>query len=198
MDKSARCHNHSDRNAHSFCHSCRRWFCVDCLNEGPDFYYCNDLLCKAGLDEEVAVAIQNQPGFCEKCLSETTDQSAGSTFTLNFVFGTRLMGKKDPCQICGSVVASVWIWFLFPIFETGRYRVIYMDDGKYLSRELKKESRPVPTSNVIGAGSRPSDKCCQSCRKKIGFFDSVWLRNGLTVCDSCKNSEDFPGSCNGV
>jgi ankyrin repeat protein len=43
-----KCYNHPDRIALSFCHSCGRYFCEECLVEGIEYYYCKAPECQAG------------------------------------------------------------------------------------------------------------------------------------------------------
>ena len=54
------CFTHPTRQALSFCHSCGRYFCSDCLVEGKDFYYCMDETCRGGLRQET-VRISREP-----------------------------------------------------------------------------------------------------------------------------------------
>lgn len=81
-------------------------------------------------------------GFCQKCCAQTTDESPGNTQTINLVFGNRLMGHLDRCNICGSVLQAIWFWFVIPIFPIGKYRVIYLErgmfTGRYIGRKLRK------------------------------------------------------------
>jgi hypothetical protein len=46
------CFTHPTRQALSFCHSCRRYFCSDCLVESEEFYYCKDETCQNELHQE--------------------------------------------------------------------------------------------------------------------------------------------------
>jgi len=79
--------------------------------------------------------------FCEKCLSETTDESPGSTFTMNWLFGTKLSGESHPCSNCGSIIQTKWFIFIIPILKLGKYRVIYLESGffesRFIGRRLK-------------------------------------------------------------
>lgn len=54
MDK--KCIIHQDRDAISFCHSCKNYFCKECLKEGPTFYYCYSEDCQA----ELKIELDNQ------------------------------------------------------------------------------------------------------------------------------------------
>ena len=41
-----KCHNHPNRRALSFCHSCRLFFCQECLIDGGEYYYCKNDRCQ--------------------------------------------------------------------------------------------------------------------------------------------------------
>jgi len=43
---------HPTRQALSFCHSCGRYFCSDCLVESEEFYYCRDEACQKALSQD--------------------------------------------------------------------------------------------------------------------------------------------------
>lgn len=49
------CFTHPTRQALSFCHSCGRYFCSDCLVGSEEFYYCKDETCQNKLREEKLV-----------------------------------------------------------------------------------------------------------------------------------------------
>ncbi len=89
----------------------------------------------------LAQTVRESMGFCEKCWNATTDESPGSTFTFNFLYGTRLHNEGDECPECGSVRASKWFWFLLPVSKLGTYRVIYKTRGilskSWVGRKLK-------------------------------------------------------------
>ena len=50
---SEHCEIHPDREALSFCHSCKRYLCKECLVEGSEYYYCSDEACQEAWKEEV-------------------------------------------------------------------------------------------------------------------------------------------------
>jgi uncharacterized RDD family membrane protein YckC len=54
------CVTHPTRKALSFCHSCGRYFCSDCLVESEEFYYCKDETCQNKLRQE-KVRILSEP-----------------------------------------------------------------------------------------------------------------------------------------
>src|SRR5690554_6928537 len=46
------CTNHPQKQAISFCHNCGNYYCKDCLNEGKEYYYCNNEDCYKKYIEE--------------------------------------------------------------------------------------------------------------------------------------------------
>ena len=40
------CQNHPDREGTCRCHCCRGYFCLDCVDEGPEYYYCKSASCQ--------------------------------------------------------------------------------------------------------------------------------------------------------
>jgi hypothetical protein len=77
-----------------------------------------------------------RPDFCERCISETTDEEPGSTFTFNMI-GTGMFGAADRCRDCHSVIRRKCIQILFPVFTLGRYRVRYVDGTRFMGRKLR-------------------------------------------------------------
>ena len=56
-----KCHNHPQRNALNFCHSCGRYFCSECLTEGETYYYCHSEECQSFLQSELKQVEVNKP-----------------------------------------------------------------------------------------------------------------------------------------
>jgi hypothetical protein len=77
------------------------------------------------------------PGFCEQCLSETTDVSPGGTFTFDMI-GTGMFGAADRCRNCHSVIQGKWIQILFPVWRLAKYRVRYVGPKNYVGRRLSR------------------------------------------------------------
>jgi hypothetical protein len=79
------------------------------------------------------------PNFCEQCQAETTTESAGGTFTVNLVLGTRLMAwGAQPCPRCNSKVMRKWLWVVIPLIPVSpHYRVLYRTRTQYFSRKMK-------------------------------------------------------------
>jgi len=48
-----RCKNHPAREALSFCHSCKQYYCSACLTEGIDYYYCHEPDCQQAYKQEI-------------------------------------------------------------------------------------------------------------------------------------------------
>jgi hypothetical protein len=47
-----RCFNHPDKKSLAPCHSCKKYFCEECLTEGREYYYCGDEQCQALKNQE--------------------------------------------------------------------------------------------------------------------------------------------------
>jgi hypothetical protein len=78
-----------------------------------------------------------QPGFCDACAAETTEGNIGGTYTLNVLFGTRLMSFSKSCTVCHSAVTRKWFWFVLPLFPvSAKYRVLYQKPQTYISRKM--------------------------------------------------------------
>jgi len=54
------CTNHPEKEALSFCHSCGKYYCSDCLTEGKEYYYCNSEVCQAESKKEMENSITFQ------------------------------------------------------------------------------------------------------------------------------------------
>ncbi len=80
------------------------------------------------------------PGYCEVCTLDTTEESLGGTYTLNVLFGTRLMGFSSACPTCGSKVMRKWFWFVLPLFPVSKkYRVLFQTSDKFFSRKIRQQ-----------------------------------------------------------
>jgi Zn-dependent protease with chaperone function len=75
------------------------------------------------------------PGFCNVCTAETTDESPGSTTSVNGI-GTSLRPRGDRCRNCHSVRTRKWFVILFiPVIPLKEYRVRWLDSQRYLGRK---------------------------------------------------------------
>src|SRR3989339_171413 len=64
-----KCSNHLDRDALSFCHACKKYYCSECLVEGSDYYYCSNAQCQAKIGEELTKSVSAKKEHAEKTLS---------------------------------------------------------------------------------------------------------------------------------
>ena len=72
--------------------------------------------------------------FCIECRNTTIEESSGNTYSVNGI-GTKLYGNNHKCSVCGSAVASKYATILFiPVYPLGRYRVLRLPNGGFLSR----------------------------------------------------------------
>ena len=110
------------------CANCNGWFLFGGETEGENRFCCQECF-----------YFFRHPGFCESCTMGTTDEALGGTYTVNLVFGTRLMGFfGDHCATCYSTVKRKWFWFIPPLFPvSAAYRVIYVAPSRYISRKLR-------------------------------------------------------------
>jgi len=72
--------------------------------------------------------------FCPACEAASTSESAGNTFTFNFIYGTKLIGGAKACPICRSVIQTKLFMFAFLWIPLGSYRVIRTSGYTYISR----------------------------------------------------------------
>ena len=94
------CFTHPTRQALSFCHSCGRYFCSDCLVESEEFYYCRDEACQKAL---------SQDSF--RVAEERKIQSVKGTFfkwVANY-------------YVVGLLISVFFIWFGFNTMSWGHH-----------------------------------------------------------------------------
>ena len=97
-------------------------------------------------------------GFCRACWDETIAESAGDCRTVNGV-GTTLEGWAGKCPDCGSVIQTKY-WTLV---SQGRFRVLYTQPSRYLSRRLKPPGRQ-RRSRERDDDDRPARRTLRECR----------------------------------
>ena len=157
------CRNHPGKKALNFCHSCKEYYCENCLEEGKEYYYCKKGSCKeakhfeATVHDEVSrskgtthpkILINEEAvGFCNKCIEETNSQSISKRISIRRAM---LINERKPCEACGSVIMDLkkrlpilsFIWR-----NVGSYRIIktwdldpdalFLHREKFISRETK-------------------------------------------------------------
>jgi len=80
------------------------------------------------------------PGFCDRCVQETTDDPAPST-TLSTLGGSTMFGASDRCGTCHSIVRRhMYLAVMIPIWWKARYRIIYVDQTRYVGRRLRDDA----------------------------------------------------------
>jgi hypothetical protein len=114
MNDRQKCLNHPERHAVSFCHGCGKFFCEECLVEGPEYYYCRRESCMKLYEQAVEAARESQP------IVEPTSQLGlririiGSSISLVQIpwrrrglhFRQRSSSRPltmDPTQVCGGL-----------------------------------------------------------------------------------------------
>ncbi|HEY9167090.1 MAG TPA: hypothetical protein VIS48_13120 [Candidatus Kryptonia bacterium] len=85
MDK---CANHPGKKAYSICRGCGKHYCMSCLDEGKEFYYCRKPTCHELLTKETGADLLPTKIICPDCSSELelTDKERSS--------------KKIHCPVC--------------------------------------------------------------------------------------------------
>lgn len=63
------CYNHSDKKAASLCRGCGKDYCMLCLDEGMEFYYCKEPECQKLLQEELSFMCPANV-VCPNCKAE--------------------------------------------------------------------------------------------------------------------------------
>ncbi len=99
-------------------------------------------------------------GFCDACLAQTTDQSAGNMTQINGIGTMWGFFDKHKCPECGSVVKTKWFTFLFPLIPLDKYRVLFIQQKHtltgYRSRYLARRLKPRVAGEPARQDRRPS------------------------------------------
>jgi hypothetical protein len=106
------------------CTTCHRWVSAGYRQNGDRF--CS-LPCLTYSDQE---------GFCDRCLSETRENHSGDLLVNVNLIGVGMLGRRDRCPSCHSIVQTKWIQVLLPLFPLKKYRVIYTAPDQVVGREL--------------------------------------------------------------
>jgi hypothetical protein len=161
------CSNHPFIKALSFCHSCRKHFCSDCLEEGVEYYYCKHESCiearkqELSIHDEVSKSKESESAkiiiddkvveFCKRCIEETTSDEISISFFSQS--NSKLVNERDRCEQCNSLIMDLRQGIIpgLPFTEIRwSYRIIKtpdLDPGylrlhreKFISRKLKKSN----------------------------------------------------------
>jgi hypothetical protein len=91
--------------------------------------------------------------FCDECESETLDEPAGRIYNHGYLFGDSLLGHRDRCPRCYSIVQRRWLHAILPI-PRAQYRVLYLSGNalhnKFVSRRVNG-----PLGEMVRQGPRP-------------------------------------------
>lgn len=137
------CINHPGKKAYSICFSCKKNFCLGCLIEGYQHYYCSNPNCKIKL--ELELDFKQNTRFCQKCSEETDDVGLGDISSVNLT-GQMFSGKEDICTACTSFVTTVKSSVIgIKIGKGEKFRIIVLElteslsgvQQTFLSRKLK-------------------------------------------------------------
>lgn len=79
--------------------------------------------------------------FCQKCIDETTDKTAGDSVTINEI-GVVLEGSEHRCFECHSVVQRQIFKVIVPVSARALYRVKYVSPNRYFARKLRDDVDP--------------------------------------------------------
>ncbi|MCX6151778.1 MAG: hypothetical protein NTX22_14740 [Ignavibacteriales bacterium] len=61
------CNNHPQNKSVSICHSCGKFYCELCMDEGKEFYYCKKPECQEKLKNELAAELLPVEIICPNC-----------------------------------------------------------------------------------------------------------------------------------
>jgi hypothetical protein len=91
--------------------------------------------------------------FCEKCLAESADESAGNI--VEGMFGREFMGQARRCGECSSYVTTLWsLLFYFPVTPIGSYRYKHGKIGfgkvTFFSRKVPLDEEQVKSTRLRG------------------------------------------------
>ena len=157
MSQVFHCKNHPGRNADNFCHFCQDRLCSDCLQEGPQHYYCHKIHCQRMLKAEVKndvslkrstcpsclKKIKNNPRFCPKCgyrlLAVTGDEKNDLATVARYgnAIEAHLARTKLESEGIQAFVADEHIISIDPFYDLGFGGVRLQVQGSQLQEALK-------------------------------------------------------------
>jgi hypothetical protein len=121
------CKNHDEREAISICHCCSNYYCRECLDEGPEYYYCKNDKCQQELKNMLTLKAKADILFSGPNKDSVYYEFHKSKipFYLISLFVTTLLGlryarlnKLDIAETVAYILgASIGLWG-FPILIT--------------------------------------------------------------------------------
>lgn len=107
-----------------------------------------------------------RPGFCEKCMEETSSEEMGGALAI-YSIGTQVLSESAECKICQSRIAWKWFCILIPLFPVSdHFRVLDVSPKTAMSRKLevplnssveRVKHQVAPTSEIHWGGLAPRD-----------------------------------------
>jgi len=82
----------------------------------------------------------------------TLDIPAKRLFTVEHIWGVRLIGSSGRCGNCGSIVKTRWFFFVIPLIPFGSFRVLRAGDPSLL--EARLYTRKLPNMNWAQVSAR--------------------------------------------
>ncbi len=126
------CSLHPKKDALYRCKVCKRHLCGVCSKSAKKG------VCRRCVDRRA----RQTKGFCESCAAASNPTSCGNVISIRGV-GTCFFGESDKCGRCGSVVKTVWIQIMIPVYPVGSYRFITVNEPGLFTR-AQYVSRGVP------------------------------------------------------
>jgi len=105
MDQS--CKNHPDRQALSFCNSCKEYYCGPCLEESGEYYYCRRPACQEVRRNEMGM--MGPKSVAEK--KSDDELIPFRAFQSNFeawVVQTKLEAHRIECFLSGEIMNQMY------------------------------------------------------------------------------------------
>ncbi len=145
-----KCFNHPDKDSISYCKSCAKYFCKDCLSVGKEYYYCNDEKCQLIFNDEASqcqliddnvVSISNQRWkeesnkFYKKTIKVLSVLWIILTLFLIIVISPEYYNKIYLLPIMSLVICTKWFIIIYFIRIT-IYKHFFWE--RKLSEELAK------------------------------------------------------------
>lgn len=120
--------------------------------------------------------------FCPDCLAETSAESVGVVLTSN-LGSTLLLNQGKRCTTCHSIVLRKALLLPLPPFfiPQGRYRALYFEKDKFLSRKLTRRSATMQ-SPLTG---RETVAERQPTIEYDAAFEQEQREKGLLFCARC-------------
>lgn len=98
------CENHPEREGTSRCHACGKYFCLECVVEGPEYYYCKAESCQVAYSQALG-----EPHHREVTAQGTCGPLGQSVTVLNTVGRTSLLPLQHLVPDGSAGVTRSWL-----------------------------------------------------------------------------------------